>query len=168
GVATALLTLTRGDGGQNAIGPELNDALAVLRTEELAAVHRFDGVRQYFGLAREFGFSVSLDETLSRWGGDATLADVVHVVRAFRPDVVLCMPLSAAGHQHHVAAARLAREAFRAAADPARFPEQVAAGLRPWQARKIYQGGVGGEDAAVAPTVAVSSAPYDPLLGMTW
>src|SRR6185436_12525206 len=79
GVATALLTLTRGDGGQNAIGPELNDALAVLRTEELAAVHRFDGVRQYFGLAREFGFSVSLNETLSRWGGDATLADVVHV-----------------------------------------------------------------------------------------
>jgi LmbE family N-acetylglucosaminyl deacetylase len=168
GVTTALLTLTRGDGGQNAIGTELDEALAVLRTEELAAVHRYDGARQYFGQAAEFGFSLSLDETLARWGAEATLGDVVRVVRAFRPDVVLCMPLAASGHQHHVASARLAREAFRAAADPGRFPEQLAGGLRPWQARKLYQSGVGGGDPTAMPTLELRTGTFDPLLGMSW
>lgn len=169
GVSTALLTLTRGEGGQNAIGPELFEALGVLRTEELAAVHRYDGARQYFGRAFEFGFSVSLDETLARWGRAATLGDVVRVVRAFRPDVMLTLSLEAPGHQHHTAAAQLAREAFRAAADPRRFSEQLDEGLRPWQARKLYQGGTGGGDPAQAgAAVLLSLAGYDPLLGMSW
>src|SRR5260221_6915222 len=145
GVRTALLTVTRGDGGQNAIGPELFEALGVLRTEELAALHRYDAVEQYFGRAYEFGFSFSVEETFQKWGHEDTLGDVVRVVRAFRPDVILTLPLEApGGGQHHQAVGRLAKEAFRAAADPRRFPEQVRGGLRPWQPRKVYQGGTGG------------------------
>jgi LmbE family N-acetylglucosaminyl deacetylase len=171
GLRTALLTLTRGDGGQNAIGPELFEALGVLRTEELAALHRYDGVEQYFTLAYEFGYSFSVDETFQKWGHDATLGDVVQRIRAFQPDVILTLPLEAkGGGQHHQAAGRLAVEAFRAAGDPARFPEQVAAGLRPWQARKVYQGGVGGgrETLSAPPPVSVPTGVYDPLLGMSW
>jgi len=170
GHRAALLTLTRGDGGQNEIGPELFEALGVLRTEELLAVHRYDGAEQYFSRAFEFGFSFSLDETLQRWGHEETLGDVVRVVRAFRPDVILTLPLQGPSHQHHAAAGQLAKEAFRAAADPARFPEQIAKGLRPWQARKIYQGGVGGGGEALGPgaSVALETGVYDPALGMTW
>src|SRR5262249_22271633 len=123
GLDTSLLTLTRGDGGQNEIGPELFDALGVLRTEELAAIHRYDAAAQYFSLAYEFGYSFSVEETFEKWGREATLADVVRVVRMVRPDVILTLPLEAPdGGQHHQAAARLAVEAFRDAADPERFP----------------------------------------------
>ncbi|MGE5125343.1 MAG: PIG-L family deacetylase, partial [Betaproteobacteria bacterium] len=171
GLRTALLTLTRGEGGQNAIGPELFEALGVLRTEELLALHRYDAVEQYFGRAYEFGFSFSVEETFAKWGHDETLGDVVRVVRAFRPDVMLTLPLTGAGGgQHHQAAGRLAAEAFRAAADPTRFPEQLGEGLRPWQASKIYVGGVGGgsEGLGGAPPVRLPTGVYDPLLGMTW
>lgn len=170
GVRTALLTLTRGEGGQNAIGPELGSALGVLRTEELAAIHRYDGVEQYFGRAYEFGFSYSVEESFQKWGREETLGDVVRVVRAFRPDVMLTLPLEApGGGQHHQAAAQLARDAFRAAADPARFPEQIALGLRPWQAHALYRSGVGGGgDPADTDAVLVPIAVFDPLLGMTW
>ena len=167
GVRTALLTVTRGEGGQNAIGPELFDALGVLRTGELLSLHRYDGVEQYFGRAYEFGFSFSVEETFAKWGRDETLGDVVRVVRAFRPDVILTLPLKGeGGGQHHYAAGQLAREAFRAAADPARFPGQ---GLRAWQARKIYTGGVGGGSEEVpVQSVRVPTGAYDALLGMTW
>jgi LmbE family N-acetylglucosaminyl deacetylase len=170
GVRTGLMTLTRGEGGQNAIGPELGGALGVLRTEELMEIHRYDGVEQYFGRAYEFGFSFSVEESFRRWGREETLGDVVRVMRAFRPDVVVTLPLEApGGGQHHQAAAQLAREAFRAAADPARFPEQVARGLRPWQARALYRSGVGGGDNPTdADAVQVPIAVFDPLLGMTW
>ena len=97
GVRTALLTLTRGEGGQNAVGPELGPALGVLRTEELMEVHRYDGVEQYFGRAYEFGFSFSVEESFQKWGREETLGDVVRVVRAFRPDVIVTLPLEAAG-----------------------------------------------------------------------
>ncbi len=171
GIRTALLTLTRGEGGQNALGPELFDALGVLRTGELMALHRYDAVEQYFGRAYEFGFSFSVEETFAKWGHDDTLGDVVRVVRAFRPDVILTLPLQGeGGGQHHQAAGRLAAEAFRAAADPTRFPGQLGEGLRPWQARKIYAGGVGGGAAGLtagAP-VRVPTGVYDPLLGATW
>lgn len=170
GLRTGLLTLTRGDGGQNEIGPELFEALGVLRTEELMAVHRYDAVEQYFSRAYEFGYSFSVEETFEKWGKEPTLGDVVKVVRAFRPDVMLTLPLEGAGGgQHHQAAARIAVEAFRAAADPARFAEHARQGLRPWQARKIYRGGVGGgaETPEGAPPVAVATGALDPLLGMS-
>jgi LmbE family N-acetylglucosaminyl deacetylase len=171
GLRTGLFTLTRGEGGQNEIGTELFEALGVLRTEELAAVHRYDAVDQLFGRAWEFGYSFSVDESFAKWGHDETLRDVVRVVRAYRPDVILTLPLEAkGGGQHHQAAARLAREAFRAAADPKRFPEHAAAGLRPWQALKLYQGGVGGdpEDLSGPPPVLMETGTYDPVLGSTW
>ena len=166
GLRTALLTVTRGEGGQNAIGPELFEALGVLRTGELLALHRYDAVEQYFGRAYEFGFSFSVEETFEKWGREETLGDVVRVVRAFRPDVIVTLPLEGTGGgQHHQAAARLAREAFRVAADPARFPEQ---GLPAWQARKIYEGGIGGFFRVEGAAVHVPTGVYDPLLGMTW
>jgi LmbE family N-acetylglucosaminyl deacetylase len=173
GVKTALLTLTRGDGGQNAIGPELFEALGILRTEELAAIHRYDGAQQFFTRAFEFGFSFSVEETFAKWGREEILADVVRVIRRVRPDVILTMPLEGrGGGQHHQASAQLAREAFRVAADPSRFPEQIREGLRPWQARKLYQGGTGGGPlegtAPEASTVVVKTSDYDPLLGMSW
>jgi LmbE family N-acetylglucosaminyl deacetylase len=169
GYRTALLIVTRGEGGQNAIGPELFDALGVLRTGELMAIHRYDGVEQLFGRAYEFGFSFSVEETLEKWGREETLGDVVRVVRAFRPDVILTLPLEGGGGgQHHQAVGRLAREAFRVSADPARFPEQLREGLRPWQARKIYQGGVGGFGQVPGAPVRVPTGVYDPILGMTW
>jgi LmbE family N-acetylglucosaminyl deacetylase len=169
GLRTALLTVTRGEGGQNAIGPELFDALGVLRTGELMALHRYDGAEQYFGRAFEFGFSFSVEETFAKWGREETLGDVVRVVRAFRPDVILTLPLEGeGGGQHHQAAGRLAAEAFRAAASPARFPEQLRQGLRPWQARKIYEGGVGGYGEVPGRPVRVATGVYDPVLGMTW
>jgi LmbE family N-acetylglucosaminyl deacetylase len=168
GQRTALLTLTRGEGGQNAIGPELGEALGIVRTEELMAVHRYDGVEQYFARAYEFGFSVSLEETLAKWGHEETLGDVVRVIRTFRPDVILTLPLEERTHQHHSASAQLAREAFRAAALPERFKEQIQGGLRPWQAARIYQGGVGGSAAAPAGSpVKLLTAAFDPLLGMS-
>ncbi len=168
GQRTALLTLTRGEGGQNAIGPELGEALGVLRTEELLAVHRYDRVEQYFARAYEFGFSVNVEETLEKWGHDETLGDVVRAIRTFRPDVILTLPLDEPTHQHHSTSALLAREAFRAAALPDRFPEQVQSGLRPWQAARIYQGGVGGSAAAAGGSpIKLSTAAFDPLLGMS-
>jgi LmbE family N-acetylglucosaminyl deacetylase len=172
GLPVSLLTLTRGEGGQNEIGTELFEALGVLRTEELLGVHRYDGASQFFTRAYEFGYSFSVEETFEKWGQDEILKDVVRVVRARRPDVILTQALEArGGGQHHQAAARLAREAFRAAADPARYPEQIAEGLRPWQARKIYQGGTGGGGLEApgrsAPAVSQAVGGFDPLLGMT-
>jgi LmbE family N-acetylglucosaminyl deacetylase len=169
GVRTLLLTLTRGDGGQNAIGPELFEALGVLRGEELRALHAYDGVEQRFSRAYEFGFSFSVEETLATWGHEATLGDVVRVVRAFRPDVMLTLPLEGAGeHAHHRAAARLAREAFDAAADPRRFSEQRDLGLHPWRAARLYQGGTGGGARELpGPKAVVSTGAYDPLLGLS-
>lgn len=170
GLETALLTLTRGEGGQNELGPELFEALGVLRSEELAAVHRYDDAEQYFTHAYDFGNSFSVEESLEKWGHEETLADIVRVVRAVRPDVILTLPLRRPGDgQHHQAAALLAREAFRAAADAWRFPEQLQEGLLPWQARKIYQGGVGGAKEELGRgLVRLATSSYDPLLGMSW
>ncbi len=169
GLETALQTVTRGDGGQNEIGPELFQAIGILRTEELNAIHRYDGARQFFSSAYEFGYSFSVEETFQKWGREEILSDVVRAVRIFRPDVILTLSLVASGGgQHHQASAQLGREAFRAAADPKRFPEQLQEGLLPWQAHKIYQGGTGGGavDGSPAGTpVVVSTSDFDPLLG---
>ncbi len=177
GIRTALVTATRGDGGQNEIGSELFDALAALRTEELLAAHRLDGAEQYFTRAVDFGYSFSRDETFDRWGRDEILGDFVRMIRTLRPDVISGMsPDGDGGGQHHQASAVLAREAYLAAGDPTRFPEQVAEGLRPWQAKKFYFragfgfGGRGGRrpssDGPRMTTVEVGE--FDPLLGRTY
>lgn len=175
GLRTALLTTTRGDGGQNEIGPELFQAIGILRTEELMNLHRYDGVEQYFSRAYEFGYSFSVEETLEKWGKQETLGDVVRRVRLFRPDVIFTMPREGeGGGQHHQTSARLAHEAFRVAADASRFPEQIRAGLRPWQPRKVYMSAGGfapGAPGGRRPpegSVAAKTGDDDPLLGMSW
>ncbi len=139
GFRTSLVTATHGEGGQNEIGPELFEALAVLRTEELAAAHRFDGADQYFTRAIDFGFSFSVEETLEKWGHQEILGDYVRVIRTIRPDVIVGFVFDGdGGGQHHQTSSRLTLEAFRAAADPAKFPDQIKAGLRAWQPKKFY------------------------------
>jgi len=138
-VRTAYLSLTRGDGGQNLIGSEQGPALGLIRTQELLAARRIDGAEQFFTRARDFGFSKNPEETLRIWGRDAVLADVVAVIRRFRPDVIITRfsPEPADTHGHHTASAMLALEAFHAAADPKFHPEQLTGGVTPWQARRI-------------------------------
>src|SRR5215212_5089149 len=147
GIRTILATATRGDGGQNEIGTEIFDALAVLRTEELGAMHRFDNTEQYFTRAVDFGYSFSIEETLEKWGRDEIISDYVRLIRMTRPDVVVGMnPTGTAGGLHHQTSGLLSREAFKAAGDPSRYPEQIKEGLMPWQPRKYYYpaGGPGG------------------------
>jgi LmbE family N-acetylglucosaminyl deacetylase len=141
GADVAYLSLTRGEGGQNLIGPELQEGLGLIRTEELLAARRLDGARQFFSRAYDFGFSKSADETFRHWPRDTILADVVEVVRRFRPDIIISVfsGTPADGHGHHQAAGMLAREAFTAAADAALFPEQFARGLRPHAATHLFQ-----------------------------
>ncbi len=135
---SAYLSMTRGDGGQNLIGPELREQLGVIRTQELLAARRIDHGQQFFTRANDFGYSKSVDETLRIWDREKILADTVWVIRKFRPDVVVTRfaPDDNATHGHHTASAQLAVEAFRAAADPKRFPEQLSL-VRPWQATRL-------------------------------
>jgi LmbE family N-acetylglucosaminyl deacetylase len=174
GARTVLATATRGDGGQNEIGPELFDALAALRTEELLAAHRIDGAEQLFTRAVDFGYSFSIEETFERWGREEILGDYVRLIRMTRPDVIVGLrPDGTGGGQHHQASAHLAREAFRAAGEPAKFPEQIAQGLRPWQAAKFYFMGPFGFRGEPPPDpsnkfVTINLETYDPLLGRTY
>ncbi|NJL12685.1 MAG: PIG-L family deacetylase [Microscillaceae bacterium] len=137
-VRTAYLSLTRGDGGQNLIGPEQRELLGLIRTQELLQARRIDGGEQFFTRANDFGFSKNATETFQIWDKEAVLSDVVWVIRKFRPDVIITRfpPTREAGHGHHEASCLLAIEAFEAAADPARFPEQLAL-VKPWQARRL-------------------------------
>ena len=147
GVSTLLMTLNRGEGGQNKLGSNLFDALGVLRTLELLAADRYYGVEQRFSRVADFGYSKTAEETFQKWQGhDIPLADMVRVIRTFRPDVLVARfsGTDRDGHGHHQASAILTREAFRAAADPKRFPEQIAEGLQPWQPKKLYIGNVCG------------------------
>src|SRR5206468_302787 len=135
---TAYLSLTRGDGGQNLLGPELQERLGVIRTRELLAARQIDHARQFFTRAVDVGFSKSADEALRLWDRDKILSDVVWVIRKFRPDVIVTRfsPEDNLTHGHHTASAILAQEAFKAAADPKRFPEQLK-GVKPWQATRL-------------------------------
>jgi LmbE family N-acetylglucosaminyl deacetylase len=136
---TAYLSVTRGDGGQNLIGPELGERLGVIRTHELLAARRLDHGQQFFTRAVDFGFSKSADETLRIWDRDKILADIVWTIRRWKPDVIVTRfsPDDDKTHGHHTASALLAREAFQAAADPKRFPEQLAAGVEVWKPTRI-------------------------------
>src|SRR6266550_2310821 len=135
---TAYLSVTRGDGGQNLIGPELRERLGIIRTEELLAARRLDHAQQFFSRAVDFGFSKTAEETLRIWDHDKILSDVVWVIRKFRPDVVVARfsPEDQLTHGHHTASAILAHEAFAAASDPNRFPAQLAF-VKPWRATRL-------------------------------
>ena len=141
GAEAAYLSLTRGDGGQNLIGPELFEGLGVIRTGELEAARELDGATQLFTRAFDFGFSKTAEESLDMWRRDALLEDVVWAIRTFMPHVVVSVfsGTPSDGHGHHQAAGIIAREAFAVAGDPARFPDQLALGVEPWAPAKLFQ-----------------------------
>ncbi|MGB7599088.1 MAG: PIG-L family deacetylase [Candidatus Sulfotelmatobacter sp.] len=175
GDSVLLMTLNRGEGGQNKIGSNLSDVLGVLRTLELLAADEYYGVQERFSRVADFGFSKSAEETFSKWRGhDIALGDMVRVIRTFRPDVLVARFSGTPrdGHGHHQASSILTQEAFRAAADPKRFPEQIAQGLLPWQAKKLYIGNVCGFGAMTCPdanwTVKLNTGKADPDLGMSY
>ena len=164
GADVGYLSLTRGEGGQNGIGPELGEGLGLLRTEELLAARRVDGAEQFFTRAYDFGFSKSAEETYAHWPREEVLRDVVRVIRLYRPDIVVTVFSGTPrdGHGHHQVSALVAHEAFAAAADPARFPEQLREGLRPWQPSRLYQSMRGNTENA---TVRIPIGDLDPLIG---
>jgi LmbE family N-acetylglucosaminyl deacetylase len=175
GVSTLLMTLNRGEGGQNKIGSNLSDVLGIVRTEELLASDQHYGVQDRFSRVADFGFSKSADETFAKWGGhDIALADMVRVIRTFRPDVLVARfsGTERDGHGHHQVSGILTKEAFHAAADPNRFPEQIAQGLLPWQAKKLYIGNVCSFRAQACPdadwTLKLNAGERSPQLGMSY
>ena len=163
---TALLTLTRGEGGQNLVGPDLFEALGLIRTGEMMAAGEYYGVEQFFTRAFDFGFSNSATETLDKWGREEVLSDMVRAIRRFRPHVIVSVWRGdkSDGHGHHQAAGLLARQAFEAAGDPQRFPEQAREGLTPWRVQKFYSR-VGEKE---QPTLRVNAGQYVALLGASF
>jgi LmbE family N-acetylglucosaminyl deacetylase len=187
---TGYLSLTRGEGGQNLLGNEQGPYLGALRTQELLAARRLDGASQYFTRAIDFGFTKTASETMGKWGHDRILSDIVWVIRQQQPDVVLlCFSGTPAdGHGQHQVSAILGREAFDAAADPSKFPEQLK-WVKVWQARRLMQarftppggavgasggsgrGARGASGRGVAPLAGELSLPvgdYDPVLGKSY
>ena len=172
GYRTALATATRGNGGQNEIGPEIFEALGVLRTKELEAMHRFDGAEQYFTRAVDFGFSFSIEETFEKWGRDDITSDYVRLMRMVRPDVIIALPPGGpGGGQHHQASSIISRDAFKLAGDASKYPDQLRDGVRPWRPKKFYVLTGFGLPADAPPqghVARVSVAGYDSLLGKTY
>jgi len=181
----------RGEGGQNEIGPELFRDIGVLRTSELLAAHRTDGAEQYFTRAIDYGYSFDPQEVIDKWGREAIVGDYVRLIRTLRPDVLLTMNIQGGGGDRaHEATTVLVREAYGAAGDPARYPEQLKEGLRVWKPRKLYFAGGGGAGrggpgrggrgapaapagppaapAAAAHVARVDTSLYDALLGRTY
>src|SRR5581483_3229137 len=194
GLRSITAQATRGEGGQNEIGPELFRDMGVLRTSELLAAHRIDGAEQYFTRAIDYGYSFDPEEVVNKWGREEIVGDFVRLIRKLRPDVMLTMNIQGrGGDRAHEATTIVTREAYRAAGDPSRFPEQIKEGLRPWQPKKLYftagfggpggpggpgrKGGRGGErkggeekaPAGPPPKLArPETGRYDPLLGRTY
>ncbi len=170
GTHALLMTLTRGEGGQNKVGSSLLDSLGVLRTLELLGADRYYGVDQRFSRVADFGFSKNPEETLEKWQGhDVALGDMVRVIRTFRPDVLVARftGTSRDGHGNHQASAMVTKEAFRAAGDAKRFPEQIREGLTPWQAKKLYMGRLCWDNTSECEkdyTVKINSGKRDPDL----
>jgi hypothetical protein len=193
GLRSIDLQTNRGEGGQNEIGPELFRDIGVLRTSELLSAHRLDGAEQYFTRAIDYGYSFSPQEVIDKWGHDETVGDFVRQIRTFRPDVFLTMNIQGGGGDRaHEATTILAREAYKEAGDPTKYPDQIKEGLRPWQPKKLYftggRGVIGGRrggpppqapsqpapaaqpaSPAAAPHLArISTGAYDELLGRTY
>ena len=168
GVSALQLTLNRGEGGQNKVGSNLLDELGIVRTLELLGADRYYGVEQRFTRVADFGFSKTPQETFEKWGGhDVALGDMVRIIRTFRPDVI-CTRFQGAsrdGHGNHQASGIMTREAFRAAADPTKFPEQIREGLQPWQAKKLYMDNVRANEEW---NVELDTSQDDPLLGESY
>src|SRR5918993_5978763 len=168
---TGYLSMTRGDGGQNLIGNEQGVELGLIRTQELLAARRIDGAEQFFTRAYDFGFSKSPQETFTKWDREKILSDVVWVIRKFQPDVIITrFPTTGeGGHGHHTASAILANEAFIAAADPSRFPEQLKH-VQTWQVRRIFFNSFnfGGNNTITSDQLKVDVGGYNVLLGKSY
>jgi LmbE family N-acetylglucosaminyl deacetylase len=174
-VRTGYLSLTRGEGGQNLIGAEQGDALGIIRTQELLAARHIDGAEQFFTRAIDFGFTKTPEECFEKWGRDKILSDVVWVIRRFRPDVIILRFSGTPrdGHGQHQASAILGREAYSAAADPKRFPEQLQ-WVQAWQAKRLmWNPGAftkeQREEVEKMPNrISVDPGDYDPVLGHSY
>jgi LmbE family N-acetylglucosaminyl deacetylase len=176
GAEVLLFTITRGEGGQNKFGAESSDELGILRTLELLEADKYYGVEQRFSHVTDFGFSKTVEETMTKWHAhDVALGDMVRAIRIFRPDVLVARfsGTSRDGHAHHQASALLTVEAYHAAGDPTKFPEQIKEGLLPWQPKKLYVGNPprmfqGGNVADEDYTVKLNTGEYSPVLGMSY
>lgn len=168
---TGYLSITRGDGGQNLIGDEQGIELGLIRTQELLAARRIDGAEQFFTRAFDFGYSKNPEETFAKWDKEKALADVVWVIRKFQPDVVITrFPTTGeGGHGHHTASAILANEAFTAAADPNRYPEQLQY-VKPWQVKRVLWNtfNFGGTNTTREDQFKLDVGGYNPLLGKSY
>jgi LmbE family N-acetylglucosaminyl deacetylase len=166
----AYLSLNRGEGGQNVIGPELVDALGVIRTEELLQARALDGGDQFFTRTFDYGFSKTLAEAAEKWDERTVLGDMVRIIRQYRPLVIYAgfSGTPADGHGQHQFAGRLTPLAFKAAADPGEFPEQIAEGLRPWQAKKLYVRQGFRPDPARPASLTLATGHLDPVLGRSY
>lgn len=168
---TGYLSLTRGDGGQNLIGKEQGELLGLIRTQELLAARRIDGAEQFFTRANDFGYSKNPEETFSIWNRDSILSDVVWTIRKFKPDVIICrFPTTGeGGHGHHTASALLAVEAFEAAADSTKFPQQLKY-TEVWQARRIFWNtfNFGGNNTTSPDQLKIDVGVFNPLIGKSF
>lgn len=166
----AYVSLNRGEGGQNIIGQELFEPLGVIRTEELLQSRRLDGGAQFFTRTFDYGFSKTRAEAAEKWGESVVLGDMVRAVRLFRPLVVIARftGTPADGHGQHQLAGHLTPQAFRAAADPDKFPEHIAEGLRPWHPLKLYVSQGFRESADNVPSLRLGTGDFDPLIGRSY
>ena len=174
GVRTALYSTTRGEGGANLIGPELFDALGIVRTEEHLAAIRYYGIDLFFSSAVDFGYSKRLDETLEKWDYQMLLEDMVRLIRYYRPDIIISrfQGNRRDGHGHHQVSGVVTLEAFNAAGDATRFPEHLTEGLQPWQPKKLYitrsrwrRSNTGADD---TPVLKIDTGKYNALLGLSY
>ncbi|MDE0683966.1 MAG: PIG-L family deacetylase [Candidatus Poribacteria bacterium] len=174
GIRTALYSTTRGEGGANLIGPELFDALGIVRTEEHLAAVRYYGIDLFFSSAVDFGYSKRLDETLEKWDYQMLLEDMVRLIRLYRPDVIISrfQGNRRDGHGHHQASGVVTLEAFNAAGDATRFPEHFNEGLQPWQPKKLYitrsRWRRSDTETADTPVVKIDTGEYNALLGLSY
>lgn len=172
---TGYLSLTRGEGGQNLIGPEQGEKIGIIRTQELLAARAIDGGEQFFSSKIDFGFSKNAEETIAKWGRESVLGDIVWTIRKFQPDVIVLRFSGTPrdGHGHHQTSAILGKEAFAAAADPAKFPGQLKF-VRPWQAKRLYfnlfawNPQMESENDKVPGTIVMDFGLYDPVLGASY
>lgn len=168
-VETGYLSLTRGDGGQNLLGTEQGAALGLIRTHELLEARKLDGAQQFFTRAIDFGFSKNTTDTFKQWDADSITADVVWVIRKFRPDVIICRfpPTAAAGHGQHAASAVVAEKAFKLAGDKTAFPDQLKY-VNTWQPKRVLWNTFrfGGVNTTADNQLKVTVGQYDAQLGM--
>ncbi len=166
---TAYLSLTRGEGGQNLIGPEQGAEVGIIRTQELMAARRIDGAEQFFTRAVDFGYSKTAEETFDFWGKEKVLADIVWVIRRFRPDVIISRftAENSGGHGHHKASGLLVTEAFAAAADPDKFPEQLKY-VSTWRAKRLFWNSWRPSPDEIKSLLRVDTGEYNPLLGESY